>query len=188
VNSSNSSSSSKAPDPVEFEKLDAQLRAGEVPECWRSLLGGEHPSILLIMMWAGRLARRVEAFYQQVLRPYGLQYPDYTVLSMLRFSGPMSPKKLNAFLAITAGGLTKSIDRLERAKLARRSADPADGRGTLVTLTRKGERMFGEVFGDDLEAHRELFQDLRVPDQNRIATALRELLDTFEAPRSERGR
>ncbi len=183
-----SSDSSQAPDPVEFEKLEAQLRAGEIPECWRPLLAGGNPSILLIMMWAGRLARRVEAFYQQVLRPYGLQYSDYTVLSMLRFSGPMSPKQLNAFLAITAGGLTKSIDRLERAKLARRSADPADGRGTLVTLTRKGERRFGEVFGDDLEAHRELFQDLRVSDQNRIATALRELLDAFEGLHSETGR
>jgi len=188
VSSSSSSDSLQAPDSVEFEKLDAQLRAGEVPECWRSLLGGEHPSILLIMMWAGRLGRRVEAFYQQVLRPYGLQYSDYALLSMLRFSGPMSPKQLNAFLAITPGGLTKSIDRLERGKLARRSADPADGRGTLVALTRKGERTFGEAFGDDLEAHRELFQDLRVSDQKQIATALRELLDAFEGLHSEAGR
>ena len=175
-------------DSVEFEKLEAQLRAGEVPECWRPLLAGADPSILLIMMWGGRLGRRIEAFYQQVLRPYGLQYSDYAVLSMLRFSGPMSPKNLNAFLAITAGGLTKSIDRLERGKLVRRAADPADGRGTLVTLTRKGEGRFGEVFGDDLEAHRELFRDLRVSDQNRIASALRELLDALEGSQSGPGR
>jgi DNA-binding MarR family transcriptional regulator len=166
--------------PVEFEKLDAGLRRGEVPDSWWPLSSGADPAILLIMMWAGRLSKRVDAFYQRVLRPHGLRYSDYAVLSMLRFSGPMPPKTLNRHLAITPGGLTKSIDRLEVAKLVRRAPDPDDGRGTLVALTKKGERTVAKVLDSDLEAHERLFRGLTAAKRKRIASALRELLDAFE--------
>ena len=167
---------------TEFEKLEARLRRGEVPGAWRPLLSGADPATVLIMMWAGRLSRRVAAFYQGVLRPHGLFYPDYAVLSLLRFSGPMSPKNLNRTLAITSGGLAKSIDRLEAAGQVRRARDPEDGRGTLVALTKKGERTVAQIFDDDLEAHEHQFQGLTAADRRRIASALRELLDAFEEP------
>ena len=164
----------------EFAKLDARLRRGEIPASWRAVLAGADPATVLVMMWAGRLSKRVEAFYQRVLRPHGLQYSDYALLSLLRFSGSMSPKSLNRFLAITSGGLTKSIDRLEAGRLVRRTPDPDDGRGRLVVLTKKGERLVGQVFDADVEAHESLFRGLSGSDRKRIATALRELLDAFE--------
>jgi DNA-binding MarR family transcriptional regulator len=167
---------------VEPSEIEARLRRGEIPVSWRPALAGADPATVLIMMWAGRLSRRVEAFYQQVLRPHGLQYSDYALLSLLRFSGSMSPKNLNRYLAITSGGLTKSIDRLEAGRLVRRTSDPDDGRGTLVVLTKKGERLVGQVFDADVQAHEQLFRGLSGPDRKRIAHALRELLDAFENP------
>jgi DNA-binding MarR family transcriptional regulator len=163
-----------------LEKVDARLRRGEVPDAWRPVLSGAEPATVLIIMWAGRLSRRVEAFYKDILRPYGLQYSDYAVLSLLRFSGKMCPGNLNQYLAITSGGLTKSIHRLEADGLVRRSRDPADGRGTLVELTGKGERRVAEAFDADLAAHEQLFQSLTGQDRKRIAAALRDLLDAFE--------
>jgi DNA-binding MarR family transcriptional regulator len=167
---------------LEFAKLEAGLRRGEIPASWRPVLAGADPATVLLMMWAGRLSKRVEAFYQRVLRPHGLQYSDYALLSLLRFSGPMSPKDLNRYLAITSGGLTKSIDRLEAGRLVRRTPDPDDGRGTLVVLTKRGERLIGQVFGVDFQAHERLFRGLSGADRKRIAGALRELLDAFEDP------
>ena len=167
-------------EPMDFVKLDARLRRGEIPASWRPVLAGADPATVLVMMWAGRLSRRVEAFHQKVLRPHGLQYSDYALLSLLRFSGPMSPKNLNRSLAITSGGLTKSVDRLAARRLVRRTPDPDDGRGTLVVLTKKGERLVGQVFGADVQAHERLFHGLSGSDRKRIASALRELLDTFE--------
>ena len=167
---------------LEFAELEARLRRGEIPVSWRPSLAGADPATVLIMMWAGRLSRRVEAFYQQVLRPHGLQYSDYALLSLLRFSGSMSPKNLNRYLAITSGGLTKSVDRLEEGELVRRTPDPKDGRGTLVVLTKKGERLVRRVFDSDVQAHERLFRGLSRSDRKRIAGALRELLDAFEDP------
>ena len=164
----------------EFDKLDAQLRRGEVPKAWMPGLEGVDPSTLLIIMWAGRLSRRVDVFYQEALRSHGLQYSDYSVLSLLRFSGAMSPKQLNQFLAITSGGLTKTIQRLEKGKLVRREPDPDDGRSTRISLTKKGERSVEKIFADDAQAHEQLLAHTSKTDRKRIAKALRDLLDVFE--------
>ncbi|MVU80105.1 MarR family transcriptional regulator [Nocardia sp. ET3-3] len=44
-------------------------------------------------------------------------------------------------LIITEGGSSKLVDRLQAAGYARRQADPADGRSTLITLTEDGRKV-----------------------------------------------
>ncbi len=160
--------------------LDQQLRRGEIPDGWLPALEDFDPNTVLIIMWAGRLSRRVDAFYQEALRSYGLRYSDYSVLSLLRFSGAMSPKRLNVFLAITSGGLTKTIQRLESKGLVRREPDPEDGRGTLVSLTKQGKRTVMRIFSEDVRAHEDLLSNLSSAGRKRVASALRDLLDAFE--------
>lgn len=160
--------------------LDRQLRRGQVPDGWLPGLEGIDPSTLLIILWAGRLSRRVEAFYQEALRAYGLRYSDYTVLCVLHFLGAMSPKRLNLHLAITSGGLTKSIQRLESKRLVRREAIPDDGRRTLVSLTKKGERTVTRILAEDVRSLDILLGDRTSADRKRTAAALRDLLDVYE--------
>jgi DNA-binding MarR family transcriptional regulator len=170
-------------EPADFRKLDEDLRRGKVPSNWTSDVEGADPSTVLIMMWAGRLSRRVDAFYQKALRRHGLKYSDFSVLSILRFSGAVSPKQLNTTLAISSGGLTKAIQRLERKGLVKRAPDPEDGRGTLLSLTAKAERLIVPIFKENIEVHEKLFHGLSPRDRKRIASALRDLLDTFEETR-----
>ncbi len=162
------------------KELEVLLRQGDVPNEWLPTGEEVDPATILIILWAGRLSRRVDAFYQEALRSYGLKYSDYSVLSMLRFSGAMSPKQLNAFLAITSGGLTKTIQRLEKRNLLSRSPDPKDGRGTLLSLTKMGERTVTQLFSEDVKAYEDLLTDLSGAHRKRIASALRDLLDVFE--------
>jgi DNA-binding MarR family transcriptional regulator len=164
----------------DLESLDQMLRRGQVPDGWLPAIEGVDPATILIIMWAGRLSRRVDAFYQEALRSHGLKYSDYAVLSLLGFSGAMSPKRLNAYLAITSGGLTKAIQRLEKQQLVRREPDPEDGRGTLVSLSKKGERTLARVFSENARAHEELLRDVSSAGRKRIASTLRDLLDAFE--------
>ncbi len=170
---------------LDLKKLETDLRRGEVPESMLAGVNGVDPTTILIIMWAGRLSRRVDAFYQEKLRPHGLQYSDYSVLSMLCFSGAMSPKQINRYLAITSGGLTKAIQRLEKAGLLTREPDPADGRGTRISLSKKGERSVTRMLQEDVKAHEELFRELSSAERKRIAASLRDLLDAFEAADSE---
>lgn len=164
----------------DLNALEASLRHGKVPEDWTDSVEGVDPNIMLIIMWAGRLSRRVDAQYQESLRDSGLKYSDYSVLSILRFSGAMSPKQLNTYLAITSGGLTKTIQRLEKRDYVKRQPDPDDGRGTLISLTIKGEKVVLELLKGDVRSYHNLLADRTDADRARIALALRDLLDAFE--------
>lgn len=160
--------------------LDRMLRRGEVPDSWLPGLEDTDPSTLLVVLWAGRLSRRVAAYYHDALRDYGLEYSDYAVLCLLHFQGAMTPKRLNGQLAITSGGLTKSIQRLEKQGLVTRESIPEDGRGTLVSLTKKGERSVVRILAEDVGALDALLGDRSSADRKRIASSLRDLLDAYE--------
>jgi DNA-binding MarR family transcriptional regulator len=165
---------------LDLQRLDTVLRRGEVPGDLLAGLESVDPTTILMVLWAGRLSRRVDAFYQERLRPQGLKYSDYSVLLILRLSGAMSPKQINTYLAITSGGLTKAIQRLEKAKLVSREPDPADGRGTRISLTKEGERTVTHMFQEDMKAHEALFRDIPSGERKRIVASLRHLLDAFE--------
>ena len=81
-------------------------------------------------------------------------------------------------LAITVGGTSKIVDRLEAAGHCARAVNPADKRSSLITLTRSGKGAFlraSEVF--DAELHRRL----RAPVSGR---ALQQLSRTLVALRA----
>ena len=56
-------------------------------------------------------------------------------------------------LSITVGGVSKLVDRIERAGWCARARNPKDARSSLVTLTRAGQRVLRAAegsFGDEL--------------------------------------
>jgi DNA-binding MarR family transcriptional regulator len=95
----------------------------------------------------GRLLRLEEVVLRtlnEVLQPFDLKYQEYAVLATLRVAGPpyrLSPSRLQATLLFTSGGLSNLLKRLELGGLVRRSTDPRDGRGVVVKLTAKGQRL-----------------------------------------------
>jgi DNA-binding MarR family transcriptional regulator len=58
-------------------------------------------------------------------------------------------------LAITVGGASKLVDRIEAAGLCRRRSNPDDGRSQIIELTPRGRRLLAEAttsFEDELQA------------------------------------
>ncbi|MDB5826531.1 MAG: MarR family transcriptional regulator [Variovorax sp.] len=99
----------------------------------------------------GRLLRLEEVVLRTlnaVLQPFGLKYQEYAVIATLRVAGApyrLSPSRLQDTLLFTSGGLSNLLKRLEREGLVKRSTDPKDGRGVLVKLTAKGQRLADEA-------------------------------------------
>ena len=63
----------------------------------------------------------------------------FDVLAALRRAGTpyqLSPGQLMQEAMVTSGTITNRLDRLEELGLVTRKADPNDGRGSLVTLTK----------------------------------------------------
>src|SRR4029077_6278768 len=71
----------------------------------------------------------------------GLSAPRASALSVIVFRGPLTMGALAEAEQVRRPTITRLIDGLERRGLARRVADPADGRVQLVEATAAGKRL-----------------------------------------------
>ena len=119
---------------------------------------------------------RVTAVLDELARAEGLAGADYLVLGAIRLSpgGLGSPVQVARLLGRSRGGLTLTLDRLERDGWIRRAPDPGDGRRVIVELTGAGRRAATVVN----EALHRWQDDLDLSDgaRDRIERALDELL------------
>lgn len=82
--------------------------------------------------------RRVTAFYDAALAPFGLRVSQYGVLSRLHRHGPRSIQALAAELVMDRTTLGRNIRPLERDGLLQAAPDPADRRSRLLSVTARG--------------------------------------------------
>jgi DNA-binding MarR family transcriptional regulator len=125
-----------------------------------------------------RLARELEARLEPIYRAHGLEPGWHDVLATLRRTGPpyqLRPTEFTDALMLTSSGTTKRLDRLEHAGLITRAPDPADRRGTLITLTPKGRELIDNVTEAHLDNERNLLAALSESEQRRLADLLRKL-------------
>lgn len=85
-------------------------------------------------------------------------------------------------VAITVGGASQAVDRLERAGWCARTANPADRRSSVLELTPDGKRLLGRaspVFNQELE--RLLCAPLSAGDLDRLGAILGALRNAADA-------
>ena len=125
-----------------------------------------------------RLAREIEARLEPVYREHGLEPGWHDVLATLRRQGPpyrLRPSDLTGAMMVSSGGTTKRLDRLEQAGLVARAPDPADRRGTLITLTPAGLELIDALTEAHLDNERRVLGGLSEAEQQRLAGLLRKL-------------
>jgi DNA-binding MarR family transcriptional regulator len=80
---------------------------------------------------------------------FGLNRTDLRCMGLLFTQGPLTAGQLAEATDLSPGAMTTVLDRLERAGLAHRLADPGDRRRVLVDITRdardQGERLYGPI-------------------------------------------
>jgi DNA-binding MarR family transcriptional regulator len=114
-----------------------------------------------------RLAARLTDELTTVYDAHGLAEGEFDVLATLRRAGApyeRTPGELAEHTMITTGGMTKRIDRLERAGLVTRRVSERDGRGRVVALTAKGRETIDAAFTDHMANERRLLDHLEPSD------------------------
>ena len=142
-----------------------------------------------------RVGLLVDAFQHRCLDPFGLRFIDYSVLRVLELVGEphcMSPTELSEIVVRSSGGMTQILDRLERAGLVERSADPSDRRRVLVGLTPSGLRTAeraNEAYAAERERILGRLTDGEIDELDRAIHRLLEVLtaDADRAPRTPVG-
>ena len=85
-----------------------------------------------------RAFRAVNRQSNRALRSHGLSAEQGHILLLLWLEGPMRMSELMRMLMLSSGTLSGAIDRMEKARLVRRVADPDDGRAWRVEPTPRG--------------------------------------------------
>jgi DNA-binding MarR family transcriptional regulator len=132
-----------------------------------------------------RVGLLVDAFQHRCFDPLGLLFIDYSVLRLLQLAGVpyrMSPTELSEIVLRSSGGMTQILDRLERAGLVSRAADPTDRRKVVVGLSPEGLHT-AEVANARYDAERErLLGPLAPTDVEDIDQAVHQLLALLGDP------
>lgn len=125
-----------------------------------------------------RLGARLEEARARLLAPFELTVGEFDVLATVRRSGPITASEICRAVMITAGGMTKRLDRLEARNLLNRTANPADRRAAHIVLTDDGKRLLDDAYQVIVEAETQLVAaelgdaNVRAP----VEAALRALL------------
>jgi DNA-binding MarR family transcriptional regulator len=138
-------------------------------------------SSLGVLARISRLARMIGADAEKVLKEFGLSDVEFQLLAEIRTAGSpehrVSPRDLLHPLMVSSGGLTNRVDRLERAGLVERVANPSDRRGILVQLTPQGLELVNEVTTAYLANQNEVLdRGLTHEERDSLAILLRKLL------------
>lgn len=131
-----------------------------------------------------RVAKAAGDLATEAYAKFGITRADFDVLATLRRSGApyqLSPSALTASLMLTSGGVTGRIDRLEKAGLVRRSPDPSDRRGQLVSLTDEGRELIDEAVVAGLATQDEFLSPLSPAKRRQLDSLLRQLLSGPQA-------
>jgi DNA-binding MarR family transcriptional regulator len=116
---------------------------------------------------------------KRALAPLGLAPWAADVLLALRRQGPpfeLSPTQLRKYAVLTSGAMTTRLDRLEEAGYVRRSMDPRDRRGILVSLTERGRELADRAIGARLGEVRRALGTLAEGERGAVEAALRKML------------
>ncbi|WP_440133737.1 MarR family winged helix-turn-helix transcriptional regulator [Chitinophaga sancti] len=77
---------------------------------------------------------------KQVSNPEQLSIAEFNVLSILMIQKEAFPSELSAQLSISSQFMSQVLNRMEGLKYISRKSAPADGRKTVVTLTKQGKQ------------------------------------------------
>jgi DNA-binding MarR family transcriptional regulator len=87
-----------------------------------------------------------DLFDQAAAERLGVNRTDFRVLDVLERQGPITPSRLAELNDLSRPAMTTVIDRLEKARYARRAADSSDRRRVLVEITPLARRRAMEIY------------------------------------------
>jgi DNA-binding MarR family transcriptional regulator len=122
-----------------------------------------------------RAARGLARRFDDALRPIGLTNGQFSILVSLNRPEPPGMSAVALLLAMDRTTLTAALKPLRRRGLLKVTADPADGRGRLMTLTAKGRRLLARAVPVWKNTHATVEALLRDGDLNRLRNNLRAL-------------
>jgi MarR family transcriptional regulator, organic hydroperoxide resistance regulator len=134
----------------------------------------------------GRFIRALREFIagailnnQRLADQLGLNYTDHQVLNLIDMVGGAKPGELARRTGLTTGGVTVSLDRLERAGYIQRERNPQDRRSVIARMAPRRKKKIVVAYRAVSKVLEEIFADYS-------DTELLTVLSFFERANEER--
>jgi DNA-binding MarR family transcriptional regulator len=95
-----------------------------------------------VLVLSNTLALAAARYYP---RRFGIRLAEWRVIDALHAGRGITAIEISQWLKTDKAWVGRSVERLIRARYARRRPDPEHGRRQLLTLTRKGERAYRAI-------------------------------------------
>jgi DNA-binding MarR family transcriptional regulator len=151
---------------------------------WRVALPDLDPSPLEVVGRVLVVAQRLEERVSSILSEHKLTLGQFDILATLRRNGPrgeLSPSELLKNVALSSGGMTARLDKLEEAGLIRRKPDPIDRRMLVIELTEQGEQLIDAAAASRFTEARDSLPPFSSFELKTLEDLLRRWLFTLEA-------
>jgi DNA-binding MarR family transcriptional regulator len=136
------------------------------------------PEVEMVICRILEAGRYLDEVARVGLRRVGLTKEEFKVLLELRAEA-RSHGALCRALRVSSGAMTNRLDKLERLDLIRRSRDPEDRRGILLSLTSRGSAKLEAYVQAGAERESGLLAALTPTEKRRLNQLLRKLLGTL---------
>ena len=147
----------------------------------------EHPDLLEAASTVRQAVHRLSRRMRLERGESGLTQQQFTLLSHLRRSSPLTPGELAAAERVQPQSLTRAILSLEQAGFVTRATHPDDGRSALLAITGEGRRaLTQDIRGRDLWLAAAMATELTRTEMEllRLAAELMARLATSDAGRA----
>jgi DNA-binding MarR family transcriptional regulator len=128
--------------------------------------------------------KHLSRIFEETLVARGLNHGEYKLMLRLATRSEehrISAGELSRMLMLSSGAMTNRLDRLEKAGLVRRVADPRDRRGVLVELTPKGVRLIDDTVTTQAGYEADSLSVLSAKERTQLNGLLRKVLVSLEA-------
>ena len=149
---------------------------------WREVLPELDPSGLELVGRVLVLAQHLEKSVNTALAAHGLSLGQFDILATLRRAEPegrLTPTQLLQNIALTSGGMTSRLDRLEQAGLIRREEDPGDRRGVVIVLTATGRSLIDAATATRFAEATNSLPKMSAKEKRELANLLRKWLSQY---------
>ncbi len=150
-----------------------------IQKAWEAEFPEEDHSAIPMITRLGIFYGYYRSAYENLLKQYGLRTSDYHVLGTLRSYGsktPLSPSALSKFSLQNKAGMTRALDRLEKAKLIKRHPNATDRRSLDIVLTKRGSNIAEKAYRSDMEFAQQLLAGFPMSDQEQFRDFLDRLI------------
>lgn len=128
--------------------------------------------------WLRFVSNHVSGRFRKLVEENGVTVSEWVAMRELYAAEVTTAGALMEALGMTKGAVSKVLDRLEGKQLARRVADPDDGRAQRIELTRAGRALVPRLAALADENDQHFFGQLSPAERAALAQTLRQIVRT----------